>query len=83
MWFFCFPSHYQNERKVRDMASYDIKTVILDNRVEGSFPKSLAKQMFLTRLVSPRTNLWTGLEVSYVFFKEILWSVEPQKTLDL
>ena len=60
VWFFCFPSHNQNERKVRNMASYDIKAVILDNQVKGSFPKCLAKQMglaVLTRLVAPRPNL--------------------------
>ena len=52
------------------MASYDIKAVMLDNHVEGSLPKVLAKEMglaILTRLVIPRPNLWTGLEVSYVF----------------
>ena len=43
--FFCFPSHNQNERNVRDMASYDIKAVMLDNHVEGSLPKCLAKEM--------------------------------------
>ena len=60
MWFFCFPSHNQNERNVRDMASYDIKAVMLDNHVEGSLPKGLAKEMglaILTRLVVPRPNL--------------------------
>ena len=36
MWFFCFPSHDQNERNVRDIASYDIKEVMLDNHVECS-----------------------------------------------
>ena len=36
VWFFCFPSHNQNERNVRDIASYDIKAVMLDNHVEGS-----------------------------------------------
>ena len=46
--FFCFPSHNQNERNVRDMASYDIKAVMLDNHVEGSlgqrqFPPSSRK----------------------------------------
>ena len=49
-----------NERKVKDMESYDIKAVILDNNVEGSLQKSLAKQMglaVLTRLVAPRPNL--------------------------
>ena len=61
VWFSC-PSHNQNERKVRDMASYDIidQTVILGNHVEGSLPKGLAKQMglgVLTRLVAPRPNL--------------------------
>ena len=25
VWLFCFPSHNQNERNVRDMANYDIK----------------------------------------------------------
>ena len=57
---FCFLSNNQNERKVRDMASYDIKVVMLDNHVEGSFPKALAKQVvlaILTRLVAPRPNL--------------------------
>ena len=42
------------------MTSYDIKAVILDNHVEGSLPKGLAKQMglaILTRLVVPRPNL--------------------------
>ena len=60
MWFSCFPSYNQNERKVRDMASYDIKAVILDNNVEGSLPNDLAKQIalaVLTRLVAPRPNL--------------------------
>ena len=60
MWFFCFPSHNQNERKVRDMASYDIKTVMLDNHVEGLLPKGLAKQRglaILTRLVVTRPSL--------------------------
>ena len=60
MWFFCLPSHNQNERNLRDMASYDIKTVMLDNHVEGSLPKGLAKEMglaILTRLVIPRPNL--------------------------
>ena len=32
---------------MRDMASYDIKTVMLDNHVEGSLPKCLAKEMGL------------------------------------
>ena len=57
---FLFSSHSQNERKVKDMESYDIKAVILDNNVEGSLQKSLAKQMglaVLTRLVAPRPNL--------------------------
>ena len=45
--FFCFPSHNQNERNVRDMASYNIKAVMLDNHVEGSLPKCLAKEMGL------------------------------------
>ena len=60
VWFFCFPSHNQNERKVRDLAGYDIKAVILNNHVEGSLPKGLAKQMglaVLTRLVAPRPDL--------------------------
>ena len=62
MWFSCFPSHIQHERKVRDMLSHDIihQTVILDNYVEGSLPKGLANQMglaILTRLVPPRPNL--------------------------
>ena len=60
VWLFCFPSHNQSERKVRDMASYDIKAVILDNHVEDSLPKGLAKQMglaVLTRLIAPRPNL--------------------------
>ena len=60
--FSCFPSHIQNERKVRDMTSHDIidQAVILDNHVEGSLPKGYAKQMglaVLTRLVAPRPNL--------------------------
>ena len=37
--FFCFPSHDQNEGKVRDIASYDLKTVLLDNHVESLLPK--------------------------------------------
>ena len=62
VWFSCFPSRNQNERKVRDMLSHDIidQTVILDNYVEGSLPKGLANQMglaVLTRLVAPRPNL--------------------------
>ena len=62
VWFSCFPSHNQNERKVRDMLSHDIidQTVMLDNYVEGSLPKVLANQMglaILTRLVAPRPNL--------------------------
>ena len=60
VWLFCFPSHNQNETKVRDMANSDIKAVILDNHVEGSLPKGLATQMvlaILTRLVAPRSNL--------------------------
>ena len=60
MWFFCFPSYNQNERKVGDMASYDFKAVMLDNHVEGSLPKGLAWQMrlaVLTRLVVPKANL--------------------------
>ena len=62
VWFSCFPSHNQNERKVRDMTSHDIinQTVILDNYVEGSLPKGLASQMgpaVLTRLVAPRPTL--------------------------
>ena len=54
-----FPSHNQNERKVRDMASYDIQAVIFDNHVEGSLPKGLAKQVgldILTRLVAPKPS---------------------------
>ena len=47
LWFFCFLSHNQNERNMRDMASYDIKAVMLDNHVEGSLPKCLAKEMGL------------------------------------
>ena len=47
MLFFCFPSHNQNERNMRDMASYDIKAVMLDNHVEGLLPKCLAKEMDL------------------------------------
>ena len=47
VWFFCFPSHNQNERNVRDMATYDIKAVILDSHVESSLPKCLAKEMDL------------------------------------
>ena len=44
------------------MTSHDIidQTVTLDNHVEGSLPKGLAKQMglaVLTRLVAPRPNL--------------------------
>ena len=62
MWFSCFPSQNQDERKVRDMTSHDIidQTVILDNHVEGSLPKGLAKQMglaVLTRLVAPGPDL--------------------------
>ena len=62
VWFSCFPSHNQNERKVRDMTSHNIidQTVILDNHIEGSLPKGLAKQMGLavpTRLVAHRPNL--------------------------
>ena len=62
VWFSCFPSHSQNERKVRDMTSHDIinQTVILDNYVEGSLPKGLANHMglaVLARLVAPRPNL--------------------------
>ena len=55
------------------MARYDIKAVMLDNHVEGSLPKCLAKEMGLA-LFLDLPNLWTGLEVSYVFcfFKEIL-----------
>ena len=56
VWFFCFPSHNQNERKVRDVASYDIRAVKLGNLVEGPIPKGLAKEMglaILTRLVVP------------------------------
>ena len=58
--FFYFPSHNQSERKVRDMASYGIKAVILDNHVEDSLPKGLAQQMglaILTRLIAPSPNL--------------------------
>ena len=44
-WFFSLHSHNRNEITVRDMASYDIKEVILDNHVEGSLPKGFAKQM--------------------------------------
>ena len=45
VWFSCFPSNNQNERKVRNMTSHDIidQTVILDNHVEGSLTKGLAK----------------------------------------
>ena len=60
MWLVCYFSHNQNERKVRDMAIYDLKAVILDNHVEGSLPKGLVKQMglaVLTRLVAPRPDL--------------------------
>ena len=62
VWFSRFPSHNQNERNVRDMASYDIidQTVILDNHAEGWLPKGLAKQMglaVLTRLVAPTPNI--------------------------
>ena len=61
MWFSCFPSHIQHERKVRDVLGHDIilQTVILDNYVEGSLPKGLANQMvaILTRLVPSRPNL--------------------------
>ena len=70
---FRFPSHNQNQRKVRNMASYDIKAVMLDNHVEDLLPKGLPKQMglaFLTRLVVSRPNLWTGLEDSYVSLKK-------------
>ena len=38
------------------MASYDIKAVVLDNHVQGSLPKVLAKEMglaILTRLMIP------------------------------
>ena len=45
VWFFYFPSHNQNERKVRGMASYDIKALMLDDDVEGSLPKGLANRM--------------------------------------
>ena len=48
------------KKKVRDMASYDIKAVILDNHVEDSLPKGLAKQMdlaVLARLVATRPDL--------------------------
>ena len=60
VWLFCFPSHNQNERNVRDMASYDIKAVMLDNHVEGSISKALAKQMgmsIISRLVVAIPNL--------------------------
>ena len=60
MCFFCFPSYNQNERNVRGMESYDIKAVMLDNHVEGSLRKGLAKEMdlaILTRLVVPRPYL--------------------------
>ena len=60
MCFFCFPSHNQNERNIRDITSYDIKAVMLDNHVKVSLPKDLAKEMglaILTRLVIPRPNL--------------------------
>ena len=46
---------------------------MLDYPVEGSSPKGLAKKIglaILTRLVVPRPNLWTGLEVSYVILKK-------------
>ena len=81
VWFFSFPSHNQNERKVRDMVSYDIKAIILDNHAEGLLLKGLAKQMglaVLTRLVAPEPNLWTGLEVS-CFFKP--YSIAPPPPL--
>ena len=60
MWFFCFPSQNQNEGNVRDMITYDIKAVMLDNHVKGSLPKCSAKDMslaILARLVIPRSNL--------------------------
>ena len=58
VWFSFFPSHNQNERKMRDMTSHYIidQTVILDNYAEGSLSKGLANQMdlaVLTRLVAP------------------------------
>ena len=61
VWFSCFPSHNQKERKARDMLSHDIidQTVILDNYVEGSLSNGLANQMglaILTRLVASRPN---------------------------
>ena len=74
MWFFCFPSHNQNERKVRDMVSCDIKAVILDNHVEGSLPKGLAKQMglaILTRLPDLKPVNWLRWRLVVFFLKEI------------
>ena len=61
MWFSCFPSLIQHERKVRDMLSHDIihQTVILDNYVKGSLPKGLANQMDWCLL---------GLTLEIIFF---------------
>ena len=53
MWSFCFLSHNKNERNVRDMASYDIKAVMLDNHVEGSLSRGLAKGMGLAVVARP------------------------------
>ena len=41
---FVFPLTVKMKEK-RDMASYDIKAVILDNHVESSLPKGLATQI--------------------------------------
>ena len=57
------------------MASYDIKAVMLGNHAEGSLPKGLSKQMglaVLTRLMVSRPKLGTGLEVSFVFLRNII-----------
>ena len=44
---------------MRDMASYDIKAVILDNHVEGSLPKVLARQKGLPSCSDQMGGSWT------------------------
>ena len=62
------------ERKARVMANYDIRAVILDNHVEGSLPKGLAKQIglaVLARLVAPDLTCEPAWRLVMFFSKEI------------
>ena len=69
MWFFCFPSHDQNERKMRDMASYDIKAVILDNHAEGSLPPGGGLGIFTNR---DRWSIFLGFQIRESIFLWVL-----------